>query len=59
MDRAKVVHDPVHGSISVDGVFMETHLDPRRAKSDAANAIRFSELERLWKVLLRIHADVS
>ena len=23
MDRAKVVHDPVHGSISVDGVFME------------------------------------
>lgn len=23
MERAKVVHDPVHGSISVDGVFME------------------------------------
>ena len=23
MDRAKVVHDPVHGSISVDGVFMD------------------------------------
>ena len=42
----------------VDGVFMETHMDPRRAKSDAANAIRFSELERLWKVLLKIHADV-
>ena len=42
----------------VDGVFMETHMDPRRAKSDAANAIRFSELEKLWKVLLKIHADV-
>lgn len=23
MDRAKVVHDPVHGSISVDGVFLD------------------------------------
>ena len=42
----------------VDGVFMETHMDPRRAMSDAANAIRFSELEKLWKVLLKIHADV-
>ena len=42
----------------VDGVFMETHVDPRRAKSDAANAIRFGELEKLWKVLLKIHEDV-
>ena len=24
----------------VDGVFMEVHEDPRRAKSDAANALR-------------------
>ncbi|MBR3222056.1 MAG: 3-deoxy-8-phosphooctulonate synthase [Kiritimatiellae bacterium] len=43
----------------VDGVFMETHVNPSKAKSDAANAIRFSELEKLWKVLLKIHADVS
>ena len=43
----------------VDGVFMETHLNPRRAKSDAANAIRFADIEKLWKVLLRIHADVQ
>ena len=42
----------------VDGVFMETHLDPRKAKSDAANAIRFADMEKLWKVLLKIHADV-
>ena len=43
----------------VDGVFMETHLNPRRAKSDAANAIRFADVEKLWKVLLKIHADVQ
>ena len=42
----------------VDGVFMETHLDPSKAKSDAANAIRFAELGRLWKTLLKIHAAV-
>ena len=42
----------------VDGVFMETHLNPKVAKSDAANAIKFSEIEKLWKVLLRIHEIV-
>ena len=43
----------------VDGVFMETHLNPKVAKSDAANAIRFAAVEKLWKVLLKIHADVQ
>jgi len=43
----------------VDGVFMETHLNPKVAKSDAANAIRFAEVERLWKQLLAIHKVVS
>ena len=38
----------------VDGVFMETHLNPKVAKSDAANAIKFSEVESLWKKLLKI-----
>lgn len=42
----------------VDGVFMETHVNPKVAKSDAANAIRFAEVEKLWKVLLDIHALV-
>lgn len=45
-------------AVGVDGVFMETHLDPCKAKSDAANAIRFADVEKLWKVLLKIHADV-
>ena len=46
-------------AVGVDGVFMETHLNPKLAKSDAANAVRFSEIEKLWKVLLKIHADVD
>ena len=43
----------------VDGVFMETHLNPKVAKSDAANAIRFAEVEALWKKLLKIHEVVN
>lgn len=38
----------------VDGVFMETHENPAVAKSDAANAIRLADVEKLWKSLLRI-----
>jgi 2-dehydro-3-deoxyphosphooctonate aldolase (KDO 8-P synthase) len=43
----------------VDGVFMETHMNPKVAKSDAANAIKFSEVGRLWKTLLKIHEAVK
>jgi len=39
----------------VDGVFMETHAKPEVAKSDAANAIRLAEVERLWKTLVKIN----
>jgi len=38
---------------------METHLNPKVAKSDAANAIRFSEVERLWKTLVKINEVVG
>ena len=40
----------------VDGVFMEVHEDPARAKSDAANALRLDLLEPLIRKLLRIDA---
>ena len=43
---------------AVDGVFMETHVDPKVAKSDAANAIRFAEVEKLWKSLLKIKSAI-
>ena len=39
----------------VDGVFMETHVNPKVAKSDAANAIRFADVEKLWKTLVKIN----
>ena len=42
----------------VDGVFMETHVNPKVAKSDAANAIKFSEVEKLWKKLIAINEIV-
>jgi len=39
----------------VDGVFMEVHDDPRRAKSDAANALRLDRLAPLLTRLLALH----
>ena len=42
----------------VDGVFMETHVNPAEALSDKANAIAFKDLKRLWKTLLVIHGEV-
>ena len=42
----------------VDGVFMETHVNPKRALSDAANAIPFRGVKALWKKLLAIHEVV-
>jgi 2-dehydro-3-deoxyphosphooctonate aldolase (KDO 8-P synthase) len=39
----------------VDGVFMEVHQEPARAKSDAQNALRLDLLEPLLARLVRIH----
>ena len=43
----------------VDGVFMEVHEDPSRAKSDAENALRLDRLPSLLQRLLRVHAAVQ
>jgi 2-dehydro-3-deoxyphosphooctonate aldolase (KDO 8-P synthase) len=40
----------------VDGLFIEVHDDPPRAKSDAQNALPLEQLEPLMGRLLRIHA---
>ena len=40
----------------VDGIFMEVHDDPARAKSDGANALRLDRLEPLLRKLTRIDA---
>ena len=43
----------------VDGVFMEVHPDPPRAKSDAQNALRLDALEALLRRLTAIDAIVK
>ena len=43
----------------VDGVFLEVHDDPRRAKSDAQNALRLDRLEPLVRRLMEIDAIVK
>jgi 2-dehydro-3-deoxyphosphooctonate aldolase (KDO 8-P synthase) len=40
----------------LDGVFMEVHQDPPRAKSDAQNALRLDLLPALLEKLVQIHA---
>jgi 2-dehydro-3-deoxyphosphooctonate aldolase (KDO 8-P synthase) len=39
----------------VDGVFLEVHQEPARAKSDAQNALRLDALEPLLHRLVKIH----
>jgi 2-dehydro-3-deoxyphosphooctonate aldolase (KDO 8-P synthase) len=43
----------------VDGVFLEVHEDPTRAKSDAQNALRLDLLEPLLQRLMAIDAIVK
>ncbi len=38
-------------AVGVDGIFLETHLDPAQALSDKANAIPLADVSRLWKKL--------
>jgi 2-dehydro-3-deoxyphosphooctonate aldolase (KDO 8-P synthase) len=40
----------------VDGVFMEVHQEPARAKSDAQNALKLDLLPALLEKLVQIHA---
>lgn len=39
----------------VDGVFIETHIDPSKALSDGPNQIPLAELQSLLQVLLKVH----
>jgi 2-dehydro-3-deoxyphosphooctonate aldolase (KDO 8-P synthase) len=43
----------------VDGVFLEVHEDPARAKSDAQNALRLDRVEALLRRLIAIDAIVK
>ena len=41
-----------------DGVFLETHVNPAAALSDAANAIAFAKLKTVWRQLIAIDGIV-
>ena len=43
----------------VDGIFLEVHEDPSKAKSDAQNALRLDRLEPLLRRLMAIDAIVK
>ena len=43
----------------VDGVFLELHEEPARARSDAQNALALAQLERLLQRLKRVDAIVK
>ncbi len=46
-------------AVGCDAVFIETHVNPAVALSDGANAIRFAEMRKLWKLLRSIDEVVS
>jgi len=46
-------------AVGADGIFVETHPDPARAKSDGANMLRLDKLEDLIIRLLKIRQVVS
>jgi len=46
-------------AVGVDGVFLEVHSDPERARCDGPNSLPISHIEDLVRVLLAIHTAVK
>lgn len=46
-------------AVGVDGIFIETHFDPKNAKSDGANMLDLSLLEKLLQDLVAIRKTVN
>ncbi len=46
-------------AVGVDGVFLETNVDPSKALSDQANAMPFSTVSGLWKQLTAINEVIQ
>ena len=44
---------------NVDGLFIETHFEPENAKSDGANMLNLSNLEKLLTNLLKIRKTIN
>ena len=43
----------------VDGIFIETHFDPKNAKSDGANMLNINKLEKLLQNLVAIKKTIN
>jgi 2-dehydro-3-deoxyphosphooctonate aldolase (KDO 8-P synthase) len=46
-------------SVGADGIFLETHPDPASAKSDGANMLHLSKLERLLFILTELRKTIN
>ena len=46
-------------SVGVDGIFIETHPDPGSAKSDGANMLPISKMERLLIMLMELRKTIN
>jgi 2-dehydro-3-deoxyphosphooctonate aldolase (KDO 8-P synthase) len=46
-------------SVGADGIFLETHPDPASAKSDGANMLHLSKLERLLIILTQLRKTIN
>jgi len=46
-------------AVGVDGIFLETHPNPSKAKSDGANMIQLNNVEALILDLLKIHKAIN
>lgn len=46
-------------SVGADGIFIETHPDPASAKSDGANMLKLSEMDRLLNRLVALRRTVN
>lgn len=46
-------------AVGVDGLFLETHPNPKEAKSDGANMLPLNQVEELLQKLIRIREAVS
>jgi len=42
-------------AVGVNGIFLETNVDPSKALSDKVNAMKFADVSRLWKKLNAIN----
>ena len=46
-------------AVGVDGIFIETHPNPKNAKSDGSNMLELDKLESLLVKLLKIKKAIS